>query len=109
NFCKRGDCALELDDFPRELINTSGNLVLSGEKLFLNLVDIVAQARSHRLVFVDDLVHDRVKNRFWSHAEQIMFCLKTFADFGKSRRFCVSDRDNKIITHVYMQLTKLNL
>jgi hypothetical protein len=66
------------------------------EDLGLDLLDVLVQPVDHRLVVVDDPVHDRVQHRPRPEAEQVGPALDPLAhvDEGAGRR--VADRDHEL-------------
>ena len=78
---ERGDGPLEFNDFPGQFIDAPGNIALAGKQLFLDLVDVDAQTRCNRFIFIDDLVDHRIENGFGPHGQELPFVFHAFADF----------------------------
>ena len=55
----------------RMSLNAAGDSGAAAEDLVLDLVNVVLEARHHRLVAVDDVVDDRVRNRRWTAPQQV--------------------------------------
>jgi hypothetical protein len=66
-------------------------------------------ASSKGTVLIDDLIQDRVEDRFRAETQQLWCLLQPAAHLGKIRRFGMADCDYELGTDEHVQLAELHL
>ena len=66
-------------------------------------------ASSKGTVLIDDLIQDRVEDRFRAETQQLRCLLQPAAHLGKIRRFGMADCDYELGTDAHVQLAELHL
>ena len=92
-----GPCrALELDHLSGQLIDATGDGWAAAEDLILDLVDVVLEAGDDRLIAVDDVVDDRVRDRHRAPPEQVRARLEPPPHRPQLRRIAVAHGDDEL-------------
>ena len=100
---------LDLDHLTSEGIDAAQDGGVVVEELILDFVDVVLQPCNNGGVLVDDLVHDAVKDGFWSEPQEIRLRFQTARNAREIGTLGVSDGDDEPAAGDHMQLTELDL
>ena len=88
--------ALELDHLSGQLIDAAGDGRTAAEDFILNLVDVVLEAGDDRLVAVDDMVDNRVRDCHRALAGQVRARLQPTTHRPQLRRVTVAHGDDEL-------------
>ena len=88
--------ALELDHLSCQLVDATGDGRAAAEDLVLDLVDVVLEAGDDRLIAVDDVVDDRVRDRHRAPPQQIRARLEPPTHRPQLRRVAVAHGDDEL-------------
>jgi len=88
---------LELDHFQGQFVDTSRHHRVTLEELALDLVDVVLQPSHDRRIPVDDLIKDRVRDRFWPTVQQRRAVLQPPPNESEVRCLRMADRVDEVL------------
>ncbi len=101
--------ALELDDFPGEVIDASGDAGVAVKELVFDFVDIVLESGDDGCILIDYLVEDGVQHGLWTLRKKREIRLEAMSDPAEGRRFRVANGDNKVLADEEVKLTEFHL
>ena len=102
------DGALELDHFPRQLVDPPGHLGVAAEQLVLDLIDVVFQAGHDRNVVIHDLVQQGVQHRLGTVPQEVRALLEAAAHLGDAAGLRMPDGDHEVLAGEDVQLAELH-